>query len=471
MTSSSSSGVSSGVKAEIGQNIFRSRGFIWMVAIAGLLTTIALASGALRQTRAQSPNIAYPYKPTSQGDATQRLQQEVSFYQARIQQRPDDGLERTSLAQTYLKLARATGQTPWFLLAEKTAQESLAKLPFENEAALLVLAQVAEAKHDFPASIQLAQQVLAQKPADEQARSLLVTSYLAQGKAAEAEAIAQTLTATTPTLNTHLLQALTHASQGEDALAIAQFEQALAREEPDETGSSARLRTLFGRFHAERGDLRQAQRLYRETLKMLPQYPLAMVELAQTETQRGRYRQADQLYSQVFSMGELASVVDHEALEGQAELEALRGDRPRAQQLLTQAEQGLRSHPDLETFGHRRALAEVLLTRGDRDDLPEALALMQQEAKLRRDTNTLDVLAWALMSSATGPTLDTAQLEAAAAIAQEALRQNPRDARLLYRAGLIAQSLGQAQEAERFKQAAERINPQVSRLMPLATTP
>ncbi|NJR70814.1 MAG: tetratricopeptide repeat protein, partial [Synechococcales cyanobacterium CRU_2_2] len=429
----------------------------WLTAIA-TLSLIALAvenRPLLRSILGRSPTaITYPYEPTSQVDATQQLQQEIAFYQTRIQQRPNDGLDRTALAQTYLKMARATGQTAWFLLAEKTAQESLKKLPFENSVAVLVLAQVAEAKHDFSRSIQLAKQVLTEKPESDQALALLVTGYLAQGKVSEAEAIAQPLSQMTPTLGTHLLGALTYAAQGKDSLAIAQFEQALAREEPGETGSSARLRTLFGRFYAERGDLQQAQRLYREALRMVPQYPLAMVQLAEAEAQLGRYRRAHQLYSQVFTAGELATVVDHTALAGLAELAQLQGDRPKAKALWDEAEKRLRAHPDLEGFGHRRELAQILLARGDRADLPEALDLMRREAQVRRDAQTLDTLAWALLETAIhSGTIDsgvtdsgvadsgvtdsqvtgTQNLQAAAAIAQEALQQNPNNAQLLYR--------------------------------------
>lgn len=424
-----------------------------ITSLVAVQSVRALTNSDFPNIRGSEQSIRYPYTPVSPSVTTQRLQQEIAFYQDRIQQRPSDGLERAALAEAYLKMARATGQTRWYLQAEQIAQESLAKLPFDNEAATLVLARVAEAKHDFTTAVELSQQVLEQKPDNAKAQSLLVTSYLAQGNLAEAGAIAQSLAQQLPTLNTHLLQALTHAAQGQDNAAIEQFERALSAEEAGETGSSARLRILFGRFYAERGDLRQAKKLYHEALRILPQYPLALNHLAQLEAQQGNYRRAEQIYSQIFASPELASVLDHEALAGRAELAERQGDRDLAQRLWHDAEHHLRDHQDVETFGHRQELAQIVLAIGEDHDLKEAVQLMQKEASIRRDAETLDTLARALVA--------TGQLQEAEAIAQEALAKYPRNAQVLYRAGAIAQCIGKQEAAQTLQQQAELINPYI----------
>ncbi len=63
---------------------------------------------------------------------TRQLEQEVTFYQKRIRQSPQDGLNQALLATVYLKLARATGDSNWYLLAEQAAQQSFNNLPFNN---------------------------------------------------------------------------------------------------------------------------------------------------------------------------------------------------------------------------------------------------------------------------------------------------------------------------------------------------
>ena len=446
------------LKPQLSQSRSRNLLFLGATLITSLVagqSVRALTNSDFPNIRGSEQSIRYPYAPVSPSVTTQRLQQEIAFYQDRIQQRPSDGLERAALAETYLKMARATGQTRWYLQAEQVAQDSLSKLPFDNETATLVLARVAEAKHDFATAVELSQQVLEQKPDNAKAQSLLVTSYLAQGNLAEAGAIAQSLAQQIPTLNTHLLQALTHAAQGKDNAAIEQFDRALSAEEAGETGSSARLRTLFGRFYAERGDLRQARKLYSEALRILPQYPLALNSLAQLEMQQGNYRQAEQIYSQIFASPELASVMDHEALAGRAELAALQGDRDLAQRLWHDAEHHLRDHQDVESFGHRRELAQVVLAIGEDHDLKEAVQLMQKEATIRRDAETLDTLAWALT--------EVGQLQEAEAIAQEALTKYPRNAQALYRAGAIAKRLGNPEAGQALQQQAELLNPYIRR--------
>ncbi|MEM8752823.1 MAG: tetratricopeptide repeat protein, partial [Pseudomonadota bacterium] len=131
---------------------------------------------------------------------TQSLNQEIAFYRDRIQQSPSDGLDRAALAQTYLKMARATGQSHWYLLAEQSARQSLTNLPINNSGATLALAHLAEAKHDFTQSIALAQDVLELSPNNEDAQALLVTAYLAQGETAKAHQIAKQLVDQLPTL-------------------------------------------------------------------------------------------------------------------------------------------------------------------------------------------------------------------------------------------------------------------------------
>lgn len=430
-------------------NPLKSRVSLYALSLSGLLTitTIALLNSQWRI----SSTYQYPFPEQVQRNPNQILQQEVAFYQKRIQQRPEDGLSRAALASTYLKLARATGDTSWYLLAQQTAQASLARLPFDNPGAQLVLARIAEAKHDFKASIRLSQQVLKSRFNNEEAMTILVSSSLAQGKIQEADKIAQQLVQQTPTLGTFMLQALVNAAQGQDTLAALHFQKALDAEEPGEVGSSARLRTLFGQFWMERGKSDRARVLLQEALRILPQYPPALVNLARLETRSGNYRKAEQLYTQVYSGKRLASVYDHVALAGIAESEALQGDATAAAQSWNRAETFLREHDELNTFGHRREMAYILLARGRNEDTAEALQLMEADAKVRRDYRTLETLAWALSREN--------RWQEAEQVIQEALKTGVRDAGLYYRAEAIAVALGKSEMATSYRQQARQIDP------------
>ncbi|NJN29063.1 MAG: tetratricopeptide repeat protein [Synechococcales cyanobacterium RM1_1_8] len=333
------------------------------------------------------------------------------------------------------------------------AKASLEALPFNNTEAVLTLAYIAEARHDFNLSVQIAQQVLADEPNNERALSLLVTSYLAQGNGNQALAMAQRLGKQVPTVDTHVLQAIAYAAQNQDSAAIAQFERALNAEEAGNTASSAQLRLRFGRFYDERGDLLRAKPLYEEALRIVPQSASALVALAQLETNLGNYLRAEQLYDQVIANQGLAHVLDHDALAGKAELALLQGDRAKAKALWDEAEHNLLDHEDINSFGHRRELAQLLLLQGEVAEQPQALQLMQQEFAIRQDAETMATLAWAMMANQ--------QWAEAEAIAQQALERYPRHAPLLYRASQIAQQLGKADQSQALQQQAKLINPYV----------
>ena len=102
-------------------------------------------------------------------------------------------------------------------------------------------------------------------------------------------------------------------------------------------------------------------------------------------------------------------------------------------------------------FAHRRDLASLLLEKGRSQDVAEALALMQEEVKIRRDAVTLDTLAWAL--SAAG------EWQKADRVMAEIRSSGIRDAGMFYRAGAIARTLGKDTESRAYFQKSKEIDP------------
>ncbi len=420
--------------------------------VAGVLFGLGLGWVFFNRSHTEV-NTPYRYRlqiPSS-GKATANLEREIAFYQERIQRNPNDGLDRAYLARTYLKMSHATGNAQWYLLAEQSAKRSLSSLPFNNQGALTVLARVEVAQHNFVAAIRLAEQVLKEKPQNEDALSILVTSYLALGQIDLADRTADALVVRIPSLGALTLRALVKVAQGQDAQAIQDFEAAIAVEEAGEAGSSAWVRTMLGRFYFKRGNPLLARQLYEEALRILPRYPLALLNLAELETRLGHYQKAEQHYLNVFSSPAYPNIYDHIALEGRARLKELQGDRTGAKELWEQAEVLLRQQIDLNSFGHRRALARLLLVRDRSVDLPEALTLMQTEAQARRDAETLDTLAWVLSRSG--------RWQEAKQIIQEALQRGTRDAGMFYRAGTIEEALGNLQQRDSYFKQALAVDP------------
>jgi tetratricopeptide (TPR) repeat protein len=401
-----------------------------------------------------NPAWQYRFQRPEVGKITKNLQQEIAFHKLQIQQQPTSGLERASLAQAYLKMARATGESSWYLLAEQTAQESIDRLSIDNHSATGVLARVAAARHDFAQTLAL----LKKLPPQAESLSLLTTTQLALGSTIEARQTADVLVKKMPTLNNVAIKGLVEVVQGQDREAIRDLTAAIAAEEPEDAGSSAWVRTLLGRLYYKRGQLQQAEDLYKSALDILPKYSPALLNMAELSvrrwqrdpTQTADRQQAVELYDRFFLTNQKApTVYDHIALRGLARVQRLQGDTVKANQTWNQAVARLRT--DLTGFGHRRELAQLLLEWGQPKDRAEALTLMQAELKIRQDPETWDTLAAAYFQMGQ---LDKAQ-EAIAA----ALKSGIRDPGLFDRAAVIAQARGQSAQAQKYRQLVKSIDP------------
>jgi tetratricopeptide (TPR) repeat protein len=98
---------------------------------------------------------------------------------------------------------------------------------------------------------------------------------------------------------------------------------------------------------------------------------------------------------------------------------------------------------------HNRDLA---LFYADHDmKLSEALELAQKELEIRHDVYTWDTLAWALYKNG--------KLTASAKASEKAMRLGTRDSLLHFHAGMIAERLGQREQARRELKEALQINP------------
>lgn len=436
-------------------------GRIWLIGCIGLPimtlvlwitqpdTPIKLAALQHQLVNPLDPPYRYPFVP--QGQPMVALNQEIAFYQERTRQFPDRALEQAALATTYLRMARTTGAGNWYLLADQTARRSLALLQVDNAEALVVLARVAEAQHDFATALTLARQI----PNPTEALPIQVSANLAQGNLQAANQGADRLVETTLSMSAFTLQALTRHALGKDKAALQSFQYALEAESSGELSQSARTRTLLGRFYYERGQLQRAEDLYQEALRILPNSPPTLINLAQLEMRRGNSRRAERYYDQLDQSTQgVPTVFASTVLRGRAQLSALRGQSDQAMALWAQAEtqlrQGLNDRSNF-ALGHRRDLARLLLERGQPQDFPEAVKLMETEVKVRRDAETLSTYAWALAQ--------THQWQQAQTVIQEAIALGTQDAGLFHRAAMIERALGNSAEADRFLQQTQAIDP------------
>jgi tetratricopeptide (TPR) repeat protein len=351
-------------------------------------------------------------------------------------------------------MAKATGDSSWYLLAEQAAEQSLSNLSVNNNGAILVLAKVAAAKHDFT----MAQSLLKQVPPQSEALALSATIQLALGDQISAEKTAGILVQKMPVIGNFALKALVEVAQGKDQATLQDFKAAIAAEDAEEAGSSAWVRTLLGRFYYKRGQLKEAAELYQSALQILPKYPPALLNSAELAVQQWQedpsqtqhLRQAKEIYRQFFLTNQQTpTVYDHVALRGLARVQRLQGDAVSANKTWERAVTRLRS--DLSGFGHRRELAQLLLERGAETDRSEALILMQAEIKVRQDPESWDTLAAAY--------LQMGQTSAAEQAIKKALESGIRDPGIADRAATIATARGQSNQAQQYQQLVQELDP------------
>ncbi len=430
----------------------------WLIApIALVISAIGVMHSnpvLTGQTKPPSP-YAYTFALNLPGttDRKQLLQREIELYQTKLQQDPASGLTLSDLSNAYWKMGKATGEVSWYLLAEETARKSIAALPFHSSGAQIVLAQVAQARHDFKVATSIAQNILKTKPNNDEARSILVTCALAIGDLKTAQTQLKPLLESSPNLTTLTLQALLEEAQGKPT-AIETFQLAIGAEEVGEVGPSALVRVLLGRHFYRQGKLDRAEELYQEALRILPRYPLALMYQATLQTKRGQYAEADRTYDQVIAYSQQSTnIYDHTILRGKAKIKQLKNEP--YQDILQQAETLLRKDTNAGHesggFGHRRELAQLLLERNPTQNAAEALALMQDEIKARQDAYTWSTLSIALAANNRLP-------EARTAI-QSALKSGVQNPEFFVQAAKIEQKIGNLKQARTYEAKAKTIDP------------
>lgn len=416
------------------------RWWIGVLVFSGLLLWSGLAGCRELASRPGKPLRVAPYRlPVKVAS----LDTDIAHYKAKAEANPTGFMDRAALAQAYLAKARETRDPAYYLLAEQAARASLASMSAFNAPAELVLANLDVSRHDFRGGMDRLNRLLAQDPRNEQARALKVTVLLALGRPQEAFDLANALAAESPGITTSVFRAQTLMALGRDREAAAQLWKGIDREQPGEVGPSVQSRVLLARLYARHGKLALAEAVLGEAQQIRPD-PYALMELGRLDLTRGRFPQAHQHFSDAYTLSR-----DPGALLGVARAQAGLKLEQESQETLRAVEEAYRRELEGDkSLGHRRALATLLMDRGE---WREPVSLMQAELKNRRDFDTLMAAARALrMAGRPGE---------AWPLVEEAFSRGYRDASAWRERAAVAEARGDAAEAARCRQEAERMNP------------
>lgn len=394
----------------------------WVIAAVVAVATGVAALWWTRSDRTRAapdelrPNaemIRYKFAVTAA--PTNDLASTISALEARDQQGLASPFDLADLADAYTRSAQALGDPTAYDRATAVARRSLQILPFPNGAAL-VLAKIANANHQFRDAIRIATEFSTHKPSAS-AQILVATAHLALGELAQAAAAAEAAVVLKPDRDGYVMRALVLQAQGRDAEAAFDFGRSVAVEPPDDVQESARRRVLWGRFLLRRGEYESARALFREALRIVPGYPLALGQTAELALRTGDIATARATFERAFAASrQVRYLIDL------ARAQELGGDLASATNSRTQVEKLVRADLASHATGHKLELIEVLVDRGRPADLTEAIALGREELASRPSADTRFQLARALYRSGAR---DQAALQVHAALAT-----GVRDARL-----------------------------------------
>ncbi len=388
----------------------------------------------------EKPIAPYRYGILSPAQADKQM----SFLEHRLAEMPRSPQTLAMLAAAYVEKGKLSGDSAWFDKATDLAKDALRLAP-NQLSAKFVLADLAQAKHQFRTAIELGKQLLAERP-DFAPLPLLITSHLALGELEEAGRYADSYVDLFPRLSSYTLRALVYEAKGKKREALYDFQRALAVEDIGEMQQSAQTRIFFGRFYLRQGRFKEARQLFKESLRIIPGFHTALGYLAELETQTGEYDEAIRHYRDAFESSKQTIYIT-----GEARAKVHKGKPREAAELRDQAEKILRNQLKQDPNAHRLELAKLLIERGERMGASEAVALAREELAVRHNSETFHVLGWALLN-------EGKPAEARKAL-REALRTGAEEAEYFYRAGLVESALKDQNRAKFFFSRALEVNP------------
>jgi tetratricopeptide (TPR) repeat protein len=417
-----------------------------VVVLATVLVFVGIF-GVVRERGSASP----PAAPTSP-DVSQvlrpvvtsgSLEETIASLQDRLRAVPSDASSYASLGLAYVQQARITADPSYYPKAEGALQRSLELNPDDNEAALVGMASLAAARHDFSGALAFGQRARTLNPYDGNVYGVVGDALLELGRYPAAFRALQRFVDTLPGLSSYARVSYARELRGDTAGAIDAMSAALqvASTQSDAAWASFHLGELS--FNA--GRLNAAERAYRDGSKLDPTAVMPLAGLAKVAWARGDIEGAIAGMSDV-----TARYPSPEYVSMLGDLQALSGDIEGASHSydLVRAEAELLRANGVDTD------LELALFEAEHGDPATALQMARDEWRRRQSVHVADALAWALHANG----MD----DEAARYARVALHLGTRNALFVYHAGMIQLALGRDTTARRFLANALDINPSFS---------
>lgn len=292
----------------------------------------------------------------------------------------------TRLGLAHLDAVAATGDASGYARADAALNRAVELDPTSYDA-MVALATLAAARHDFPTALDQATKAARLQPMTTDALGILGDAQLELGNYAAAFATFDRMVATKPTLASYSRVAYGREIRGDRAGAIEAMTLAadVAAGSPDRAFPLLQRGNLY--FALDRVEL--AERDYRAALSAVPGHAGALGGLARIAYSRGQVEQSIQLYERAI---ESSPLPEHPMELAKVLRGAGRLDEARV------ADRLIDEFADIERANGALLDFEVAVHDLDEGSSP-AVALRTIEAtwKVRRSIDTQDALAWALV--------------------------------------------------------------------------
>ena len=374
---------------------------------------------------------------------TKSLDEQIQSYQKAVKKNPRDTAAYNQLAYSYIRKVRATADQSYSILAEKILGEALT-LDSSNYDSLVYLGLVQMSQHRFSEARASAQKAVSVRPDDSSAYGVLGDASFELGLYQECANAYQKMMDLRPSTASYSRAFYYRRLVGDTEGATHMMLKALDYVDFRDPENIAWCLVQLGNLSLGSGKIDEAGQIFQRAIDTLPNYYNALAGLAKVRSAQGKTDEAIQLYEKAISIVPMpefvASLGDLYVIEGHPE------EAEKQYELVQYI--GLISKVNREVYNRQLAMFYA-----DHDkNLKEALRLVQEELKVRKDIYGYDALAWCLYKNGN-------YSEALGAM-KEALKMDTQDAMLFYHAGMIYQKQGQISEAVKYLKSACRTNPQ-----------
>ena len=380
----------------------------------------------------------------SASHAMKSSDEQIAFWQQKVQRDDRDYISLTYLGQAYLQKGRETGDAAAYNRAQAALEQALTINP-TYELTLSYLGVVQIAQHNFSGALATATRVYEFDPGALQALATIGDASLELGQYEEAESAYKTLIEQAPGAAVFSRAARLAWIQGDAAAAIDWMQQAV--DSAKESGLSGERLAWYqfqlGELHFKMGDINAAQAHYVAAKQTLPDYYLVLAGEGKVAAANGDFDQAIALYEQL-----VARLPQPEFVATLGDFYALVGDETAAQQQYDT----VTIIADLETTDQALVGRQLALFYANHDtNLEAALTAAEAELASRPDVYGYDVLAWVLFKNG--------RFAEAAQASEQALRLGTPEALFHYHAGMIAAAQGNSEQAKTHLTTALALNP------------